>query len=539
MATLSLAPPWLTVIDQLDGARATSLVDDLERRAIAAYLGGAEEASEELWALAHTESLKGNDPQRAARCIFWLALDLFNRGEWARGHGWIARGYHLLEEAQDSPELGLLSVLESRHQLKEGDVGAATKASNLALHLAGRTDDSELAIFSRLSVGLVHARGGQYREAAALFDEVMVAVTVDDVSPIAVGVVYCAVIGACHSLFDVGRAREWTTALSRWCSAQPDMVAFRGRCLVHRSEIMRFSGEWPEALAEAEQACAWSKDHASSFKYPSGAAFYELAEVHRLRGNLQAAEAAYRQASEHGQPPEPGLTLLRFAQGKTEMAEAAVHRLLNEQQAGVVRIAVLRAAVDILTATGDARVARNAAEELGQIPTSYYAPALRAAAAHAMGAVCLSEGDAQAAIADLREAWTLWQELEIPYDAARARVLLGLACQQLGDRATAELELDTARRVFERLSAEPDVTRVDELRQRPDKTAAHTLTARELQVIELVARGKTNRAIAKLLTISERTVDRHVSNILLKLDLPSRSAATAYAWQHDLIPPTG
>lgn len=537
--TVLLAHHCLTVTDPLDGARTTLQVDDLERQAIAAYLCGAEEVSEELWARAHSESLKGDDPQRAARCIFWLVLDLFNRGEWARGNGWLARGFHLLEPAQDSPPFGLLSVLEARRQLKQGDVGAAAKAADLALDVAGRIDDPELGIFSRLGVALVLARRDRFKEAADLFDEIMVAVTVDDVSPIAVGVAYCAVIDACHSLFDVSRAREWTTALSQWCSTQTNLVAFRGRCLVHRSEIMRVSGEWPEALAEAEQACAWSNAHANSFKYPSGAAFFELAEVHRLRGNLQAAEAAYRQASEHGQLPEPGLTLLRFAQGKTKIAEAAVHRLLNEQQGGVKRAAVLRAAVDILTATGDLRAARNAAEELARMATHYDAPALRAAAAHTTGAVCLAEGDAQAAMANLREAWTLWQELDVPYEAASARVLLGLACQQLGDLATAELELDNARRVFERLEAEPDVTRIDAMRQRSHGAGTHTLTARELQVIGFVAKGQTNRAIAEQLSISERTVDRHVSNILLKLELPSRSAATAYAYQHDLIPPTG
>jgi DNA-binding CsgD family transcriptional regulator len=212
---------------------------------------------------------------------------------------------------------------------------------------------------------------------------------------------------------------------------------------------------------------------------------------------------------------------------------------MNERQTGVKRAAVLSAAVDILTASGDLRAARQAAEELAQVATQYYAPAFRAAAAHATGAVLLSEGDTQGALENLREAWTLWQELEVPHESARTRVLLGLACQQLGDPAAAELEFDAARGLFQRLAAEPDLTRVDALRQRSHRTDTHTLTPRELQVINLVAQGKTNRAIAELLSISERTVDRHVSNILLKLDVPSRSAATAYAWKHGLIAPTG
>lgn len=509
--------------------------DDLERQAISAYLKGAEETSEEFWSRAHSESLRRKDLPRAARCIFWIVLDLFNRGEWARGNGWLARGFHLLEGTEDSAALGLLWVLASRQSLKQGDVGAAGQAADRAVALSAQFDDPELAIFSRLVLAVVHARRGQSMEAAGLFDEIMVAVTIDNVSPIAVGVVYCAVIDACHSLLDLGRAREWTAALSRWCSTQPDLVAFRGKCLVHRSEILRFSGDWPEALAEAERACAWSDTHPNSFKHPAGAAFYELAEIHRLMGDLAAAESSYLRASEQGQVPEPGLTLLRFAQGKRELAETTIRRLLNERQSGVLRAAVLHAAVEILTTRGDPVTARAAADELAGIAERYHAPAVRALARHASGAVFLAEGDPQAAVTSLREAWTLWQELEAPYEAARVRVLLGQVWKQLGDRAAAELEFDAAARVFQRLAAEPDLARLNALRQRPEAGGARTLTARELQVIALVARGQTNRAIARQLSISERTVDRHVSNILLKLELPSRSAATAYAWQHELI----
>jgi DNA-binding CsgD family transcriptional regulator len=518
-----------------DDPAIASPLDDLERQAVAAYLAGAEEASEDLWTLAHNASLRGKDLSRAARCVFWLVLDLFNRGEWARGNGWLARGLHVLEAEPDSAALGLLLAVSSRHHLKQGDTEAAARAAARAVDLAGQFDDPELSVFSRLGLALVQVRRRQLAEAAALLDEMMVAVTVDNVSPIAVGVAYCAVIDACNTLFDLSRAREWTLALDRWCSTQSNPVAFRGKCLVHRSEIMRLSGAWTEALAEAEQACAWSDAHPKSFKYPAGAALYELGEIHRLRGNLARAEAAYRRASEHGQVPEPGLTLLRFGEGKEDIAAAAISRLLKERQSGPRRAAVLHAAVEILTSSGDLTTARTAADELEEIATQYYAPAMRALAAHATGAVLLREGDVQKSLNRLREAWTAWQELAIPYEAARVRVLLGQACLQLGDRAAAELEFDTARLVFVRLSAEPDIVRVDALRQRSPRSGVSALTARELQVIGLVATGETNRAIAQRLSISERTVDRHVSNILLKLDLPSRSAATAYALRHQLI----
>ncbi len=510
-------------------------LDSIERRAVSAYLSGEDEASEELWTAAHNECLRSSDPRRAARCTFWIVLDLFNRGEWARGNGWLARGIHLLEPETDSPESGLLSVLASRQNLKHGDIGSATEAAGRAMALGRQFDDPELNVFSRLSLAIVHVRRGEFIEAASLFDEIMVAATVDEVSPIAVGVVYCAVIDACHSLLDLGRAREWTAALDRWCSAQPDLVAFRGKCLVHRSEIMRFSGAWSEALAEAEQACAWSEARPSSFKYPAGAAYYELAEIHRLRGDFDAAETAYRRASEHGQVPEPGLTLLQFVQNRPAVAAAGIRRLLNEQRGGVMRAAVLHAAAEILVSVDDLDAASAAADELARLAEHHYAPAMRALAAHASGVVMLAKGDAPAALASLRQAWMLWQELDAPYDAARARVLLGLACRQTGDEAAADLEFESARRVFDRLSAKPDIARVEALRRQNPRSRATALTPRELEVIELIAKGKTNRAIARQLSISERTVDRHVSNILLKLELPSRSAATAYAYQHHLI----
>jgi DNA-binding CsgD family transcriptional regulator len=302
---------------------------------------------------------------------------------------------------------------------------------------------------------------------------------------------------------------------------------------------MRFGGAWPEALAEAEQACAWSEGHPNSFKYPAGEAFYELAEIHRLRGKFSAAEAAYRRASEHGQVPEPGLTLLLFASGKVEIAEASIRRLLSESQSGVMRAKFLHAGVEILIAAGDLTMAHDLAEELTQMAKQYYAPALHALAAHAAGSVHLAEGEAHAALTELRRAWMLWQELDAPYEAARVRMLLAQACEKLGDHSAADLELDAARRVFQGLSARTDLARADAMRQRSRSAGVSSLTAREIQVIELIARGDTNRAIADRLSISERTVDRHVSNILLKLHVQSRSAATAYAYQHGLVGAAG
>ena len=524
--------------DSLPEGNERSQVDELERHAISAYLRGADDEAEALWIRAHDEALRDEDLPRAARCISWLVLELFNRREWARGSGWLARGLGMLDSVNECPAHGLLSGLDSRNHLRQGDTDAAAKAALRALELSKQFNDPDLYVFSRLTIALVHIRQGRPTDAASLFDEIMVGVTVDDVSPIAVGVVYCAVIEACRSTFDLSRAREWTVALDRWCSAQPHMVAFRGKCLVHRSEILRHSGAWSEALAEAERACDWSGSHTNSFRYPAGAAFYELGEIHRLRGDVEEATTAYRRASEHGHAPEPGLTLLQFTSGKSDLAGTSIRRLLSERQAGASRAEVLLAAVDILTSLDDVIAAGVAADELSRISEQFQAPAVRAMAAHAIGEVRLAEGDVPAALRSLREAWMLWQELEIPYRAARVRVLLSQACQKLGDHVAAEFELDAARQFFERVSARPDLARIDATRSSP-RTDAHTLSVRELEVIRLVAAGKTNRQIAEQLSLSVRTVDRHVSNILLKLHLPSRSAATAYAYQHDLVETPG
>jgi DNA-binding NarL/FixJ family response regulator len=264
-------------------------------------------------------------------------------------------------------------------------------------------------------------------------------------------------------------------------------------------------------------------------------AFYQLAELHRLRGEVVKAEDAYRRARQFGREPQPGLAQLWLGQGRVEAAGAASRRGMDEASDRVARSKLLAAYVEILLAAGDVRAARAGADELTQLTDDLAAPLLAAVAAHAQGAVLLGEGDTRAALQALRRAWTAWQELEVPYEAARVRVLIGLACRQLGDRDSAEMELDAALWVFRQLDAAPDLARVEALTRKPAASVAGGLTSRELQVLRLVAAGQTNRSIAADLFVSERTVDRHISNILTKLGVPSRAAATAYAYQHHLI----
>ena len=521
---------WTQAHTQLSAAdRVAALeLEDVERLAVSAYLIGLDEASEDLWARAHAECVRRRDIPRATRCSFWLVVDLLTRGQAARANGWLARAQRLLDdEACECAERGLLLAVVARWQIKEGNLTAASEAAREAVELADRFHDPELQVFSRLSLGQVCVRQSDISKAASLFDEIMVAVTVGDVSPLAIGVVYCAVIEGCYSLFDLGRAREWTSALSRWCGAQPDLVPFRGQCLVHRAEVLRLNGAWAEAMEEAAKVPAT--------RHPPGSAFYQVAEIHRLRGDFAKADEAYQQASQHGHAPEPGLALLRLAQGRHRVAEAAIRRGLAETQSRWKRAEMLAACVEIMIAVADLPAARSAEGELRAMAADCNTPFLRTVASHATGSLLLAEGRAGAALPHLREAWSGWQELEAPWEAARVRVLLGIACRELADDDTASLEFDAAQRVFIRLGAAADVARVARLSGNQDKSGVGMLTERERQVIALVATGKTNRAIAEGLAISERTVDRHVSNILSKLDLPSRTAATAYAYEHGLI----
>jgi DNA-binding CsgD family transcriptional regulator len=510
--------------------------EDLGRLGMAAYLTGRIEPAVAAWERTYRALMESGKVTRAARCAFWLGRTLVLRGEQARGGGWLVRAQRVLEEASlDCVERGYLRIPAGIMALEGGDPATAYATFAEVTEIADRFGDADLMALGRMAQGRALVASGETARGVGLLDEAMVGVVAGEVSPIAAGNVYCAVILVCRDILDLRRAREWTVALSRWCAAQPDLKPYRGQCLVHRSEIMQLRGEWVDALEEVARACEHLADPPGDPVL--GMALYQRAELQRLRGELDRAEEFYRQASDCGHLAQPGLALLRLAQGRTEAALTTVQRVADETRQSQDRLKVLAAYAEIALAAGDTDAARAATSDLEQIAAEFDSPYLRAVVGYARGSLLLAEGDARSAAAALRPAGAAWQELDAPYETARVRVAMAKAYRELGDHDTAEMELDAAGRVFEQLGAAPALAEVRALASRgnaPPRTVGG-LTARELEVLRLVATGASNRGIADALVISDKTVARHVANMFTKLDVSSRAAATAFAYEHGLM----
>jgi DNA-binding CsgD family transcriptional regulator len=523
---------WLDAYTALSEAdRAAPLqAEDLELLATSASMVGRMDEYLAVLERAHLAHLDAGDHLAAARCAGWLGMMLAVRGEIGPAGGWFARSERLVErEERDCVERGWLLLPVAFRLMFGGDHSGAHEAAATAAAYADRFLDPDLAALARHLQGFSRIKQGSIDEGLALLDEAMVAVTADAVSPIVAGIVYCGVIASCEEAFEVRRAQEWTNALTHWCEAQPQMVAFTGRCLAHRAGIMQRHGAWRNALAQAQ--LARERCEQAMNRPAAGQALYQQGELHRLQGDSESAEAAYKEASQFGHEPQPGLALLRLAQRDLDAAKAAIRRVVDETTEPLNRAALLPAFAEIMLAAGERDEARGASAELETIAGGSGRPMLEATATHVRGLVELGEGDAQAALAPLRRAAEIWRELDAPYELARVRVLVGLACRELGDSDTAAMELDAARRAFEELGAEPDLARLGSL----TGAAPHGLSARELEVLRLVASGKTNRQIAEELVVSEHTVARHVQNIFAKLGVSSRTAATAFAFEHRLV----
>ena len=508
--------------------------EDVERLAVAAYLMGHDDESEAFRARAYQAFVNRGDHEGAARSAGWLAFGLLQRGAVAPASGWLARAARILDEAQlDCVVRGYLLIPSAIQSIVQGDAAGGHAAFSQAAEIASRFDDPDLASLARHGCGRALIHLGNIAEGVALLDEAMVAVIAGDVAPILAGDIYCSVLEACQETFDLRRAYEWTTSLAQWCASQPDLVRYRGECLLYRAEVMQLRGNWDHAAQDAHDACGLLMS--GEGRPMAGAAFYRLGEIHRLRGEFAKAEAAYARAYERGRKPYPGLALLRLAQGQIDAAAVSIRGVLVDTRAPAARARVLAAAIEILLAARDLDNARAATGELTEIASRIGASLLHAASAHATGALLFAQGDIAGASTSLRQAWEIWRDLEMPYEEAQTCVLLASVCERRGDQDGRRLELDAARRLFKQLNAEPCLARLAEQSKPASRQSVGSLSEREVQVLRLLAAGKTNRAIADELYISDKTVARHVSNIFDKLGVSSRTGATAWAFQHNLI----
>jgi DNA-binding NarL/FixJ family response regulator len=524
---------WLDAYTALSEAdRAAPLEpDDLELLATSASMVGRMDEYLALLERAHLARLERGENLPAARLAGWLGMTLATEGEVGPASGWFARSRRLVErEGRECVEQGWLQIPESFMGLFSGELDAAYESAGVAVEFAERFRDPDLAAIALLIQGQSRIKQASIDEGLRLMDESMVGITTDAVSPVVTGIVYCGLIATCEEAFEVRRAREWTSALTRWCDAQPQMVSFTGRCLAHRAGIKQLRGEWEDALEEARVARERCEEAMN--RPATGQALYQQGELLRLRGDFEAAEAAFQEATAFGREPQPGLALLRLAQGDQDAAAGMIRRAVAETSLPIVRASLLPAHAEIMVAVGALAEARRAADELTETAAGAKRPLLDAIEARVRGMVELAEGSAEAASDSLRHAARAWQELEAPYEVARTRVLLGLACRELGNEDVAALELEAAREVFEQLDARPDVASVDSISGSED---THGLSARELEVLRLVASGKTNREIADELVVSEHTVARHLQNIFTKLHVSSRTAAAAFAFEHELV----
>jgi DNA-binding CsgD family transcriptional regulator len=469
----------------------------------------------------------------AARAAFWLGFRLLARGEPAGASGWLSRAQRLVEQhAADCVEQGYLLLPTAQRHLSTGELLEAQDCAARALAIGERFAEPDLIAFARNLWGRVLLAEGQVDRGLVFLDEAMVAATAGELTPVVTGIVYCSSIASCHRVYELERVREWTAALSNWVAAHPQLGLFGGHCLVHRAEVLELNGSWPEAVDEARRAV--SRCVRNIEREAAGRAHYQQAEIHRLRGAFDLAEAAYLEASRSGFEPQPGLALLRLAQGDTGAAASASRRIIGATRDRIARLRFLPAHVEIMVAAGDLDAARAASQELQDIAAGMDTDVLGAIAAHAQGSVELAQGNAQAVLEPARRAFRIWQQIGAPYLAARLRVLLARACTALGDTEGANLELRCAREVFEKLGALPDIAALNAI-DNAGPTADGGLTSRELQVLRLLATGMTNKALARELSLSEKTIDRHVSNIFAKLGVATRAAATAFAYEQKLI----
>lgn len=470
------------------------------------------------------------EARRAGLCAVWLYEHHCFRAQPSIAGGWLRRARRLLAGDDECVEHGALLLREAERSHGAGDLSVAAAFAENSVELARRLREPDLEAEALQTLGRVLIDQGEPAEGLELLDEAMLFALEGRLGPYATGKVYCSLIGACEELGDLQRAAEWTEATARWSRRHP-LAVFPGLCRVHRATALQWRGEWAEAEREAAEAC----EELSRINRPNAAAGWaEIADIRRRLGDLSGAEEAFRRAEDLCGQPQPGLALLRLAQGRVDGATAIMAQALSEQSWNrLARAKLLPACVQIAIAAGDLDTAVGAVEELESIADTFDTPTLVAHALAARGRLQLATGDPTATAA-LRANVKQWLELGVPYEVATAWMLLGQAYRAAGDEQSAAESFATAGQLFDQLGAPLDARQLRNLTTQRALPAG--LTQREVEVLRLVAAGRTNRNIAAELHLSEKTVSRHLTNIFTKIGVSSRAAATAFAYEHDIVP---
>ena len=523
---------WVAAYEGLSVAGNDALLAaDFADLATAAFLLGRHNDCIKALQRAHQAHLDAGDQHAAVRSAFWLAMTLMDRGEYAVASGWISRADRLLEACeQDIVERGYVLFFRMLGHILSGDPVTGLDEAAALTSYGRRFGDWDLLASGLMAQGRCLLYLGRVPEGVQVLDEAMVGVTTGEVSPIFAGHTYCSLIEACQEISDFDRVEQWTTALTTWCGAQVGLVPFTGQCAVHRGQVMRVRGAFEQAIAELDDAAA--RYVAAGTPAAAGLACAERGELLRIRGAYDAAEDAFEQAVGLGYDPQPGHALLALARGRTDDACAAVRRVLREPRDVIHRSQLLPGAIEVLLAGNDLAAVRPLVAELDAVADAFDSSSLKAMAGYAVGALALAEDRPEDALEALRAALQRWRKLGWPYETARTQVLVGRSLREVGDEDSAAAELRAAARALTALGATPAAQEVDRLLA-PDPLPGG-LTAREAEVLRLVAAGRSNSEIAAVLFLSEKTVARHLSNIFSKLDVSSRTAAAAYAYEHGL-----
>ncbi|MDP9184934.1 MAG: LuxR C-terminal-related transcriptional regulator [Actinomycetota bacterium] len=537
MTSLELARSALTRRDWEQAYEALHAVDpadltgrDLEGLADAAWWTSRFPESLDARHRSYEAYVAAGDQAAAAAAAARLAIEHFVREEPSVGGGYLMRAQRHAKDLPEGPEQGFLAMVEANVARFSGDMVGALARARDAIAIGQRYGVPDLAAMALHAEGLTLLDAGEISAGLARMDEAMIDVLSGALDPYFTGIIFCSLIAACLELNDIRRAGEWSDAARTWCDTLQPGSPFPGMCRVNRAEVARLRGSWDEAAAEAELA---SKELEAIEPGLAGLALVQVGEIQRRRGALGGAEAAFARAHELGADPQPWLALLRQMQGKREAARTGLQNALTSEHQPARRARLLWAQVEVAISARALDDAAMAVGELEAIASTSGAPALQALALTAGGTYRLAGGDAAGALERLRAATVSWQQLKLPWETARARVLVGQALAAGGDDGGAQAEYRSALASFERLGAGPDAAEVRRLMGAAEALPGG-LTAREAEVLRLVAAGKTNRDIAVELVISEHTVARHLQNLFAKVGVTSRAAATAFAYEHDL-----